>query len=150
MQRPGVALSLIEPLPKARLSGAAWWPSARRPIIALSARHKTDDHLWFSLFHEAAHILLHGKKSVFVDGSDNDSNGMEIEANAWAANFLLPRADWRRFTRLGAYTRAAVLQFAEEQGRHSHRELHIVPTSRRDGLRSPTRSIHSAGSGFRS
>ena len=33
---------------------------------------------------------------------------------------------------------------------HSHRELHIVPTSRRDGLRSPTRSIHSAGSDFRS
>lgn len=111
----GVALSLIEPLPKARLSGAAWWHSARRPIIALSARHKTDDHLWFSLFHEAAHILLHGKKSVFVDGSDNDGDDMETEANAWAANFLVPRADWRRFTRLGAYTRAAVLQFAEEQ-----------------------------------
>ena len=112
----GVALSLVEPLSKTRLSGAAWWLSARHPIIALSARHKTDDHLWFSLFHEAAHILLHGKKSVFVDGSDNDGNDMEIEANAWAANLLVPRAAWRRFTRLGAYTRAAVLQFAEEQG----------------------------------
>lgn len=111
----GVALSLIEPLSKARLSGAAWWHSARRPIIALSARHKTDDHLWFSLFHEAAHILLHGKKSLFVDGPDNDGNDMEVEANAWAANFLVPRTDWRRFTRLGVYTRAAVLQFAEEQ-----------------------------------
>ena len=66
----GVALSLVEPLSKARLSGAAWWLSAHRPVIALSARHKTDDHLWFSLFHEAAHILLHSKKSVFVDGAD--------------------------------------------------------------------------------
>ena len=37
----------------------------RRPIIAPSARHETDDRLWFSLVHEAAHILLHGKKSVF-------------------------------------------------------------------------------------
>ena len=111
----GVALSLVEPLSKTRLSGAAWWLSARHPIIALSARHKTDDHLWFSLFHEAAHILLHGKKSVFVDGSDNDGNDMETEANTWAANFLVARADWRRFTRLGAYTRSAVLQFAEEQ-----------------------------------
>ena len=111
----GVALSLVEPLSKTRLSGAAWWLSARHPIIALSARHKTDDHLWFSLFHEAAHILLHGKKSVFVDGSDNDGNDMETEANTWAANFLVARADWGRFTRLGAYTRSAVLQFAEEQ-----------------------------------
>ena len=33
---------------------------------------------------------------------------------------------------------------------HGHRKLHIVPTSRRGGLRSPTRFIHSGGSGFRS
>ncbi len=137
----GVALSLVEPLSKARLSGAAWWLSARHPIIALSTRHKTDDHLWFSLFHEAAHILLHGKKSVFVDGSDNDGNDIETEANAWAANFLVPRADWRRFTRLGAYTAAAVLQFAEEQGiapgivvRRLHRSARL-PRNRLEDLR---------------
>ena len=112
----GVALSLVEPLAKTRLRGAAWWLSARRPIVALSARHKTDDHFWFSLFHEAAHIVLHGKKNVFVDGSDDGGNDMEAEANAWAANFLVPRANWRRFVQLGVYTRAAVLQFAEEQG----------------------------------
>ena len=111
----GVALSVVQPLSKTRLSGGAWWLSARRPIIALSARHKTDDHLWFSLFHEAAHIVLHSKKSVFVDGFDNDGNDMETEANAWAANFLIPRTDWRRFVELGVYTRPAVLQFAEEQ-----------------------------------
>jgi hypothetical protein len=23
-------------------------------------RYKSDDHLWFSFFHEAAHLLLHG------------------------------------------------------------------------------------------
>ena len=112
----GVALSLVEPLSRTRLSGAAWWRSARRPIIALSARHKTDDHLWFSLAHEAAHILLHGKKSVFIDGADDDGNDIEAEANAWAANLLVPRADWRQFVRRGAYTRAAVVEFADEQG----------------------------------
>ncbi|MXW36514.1 MAG: ImmA/IrrE family metallo-endopeptidase, partial [Chloroflexi bacterium] len=112
----GVALSLVEPLSKARLSGAAWWLSAHRPVIALSARHKTDDHLWFSLFHEAAHILLHSKKSVFVAGADGGGNDIEAEANAWASNVLVPRADWRGFVQLGTYTRGAVLRFAEEQG----------------------------------
>ena len=111
----GVALSLIEPLPKARLSGAAWWHSARRPIVALSARHRTDDHLWFSLFHEGAHILLHGKKSVFVDGPVAGGNSLEAEANACAANLLVPRADWLRFVQAGVFTPAAVLQFAQEQ-----------------------------------
>ena len=33
---------------------------------------------------------------------------------------------------------------------HGHRELHITPTSRRGGLRSPTRFIHSEVGGFRS
>ena len=33
---------------------------------------------------------------------------------------------------------------------HGHRELHIAPTSRRGGLRSPTRFIHSGVGGFRS
>ena len=115
----GVALSLVEPLRKTRLSGAAWWLSSRRPVIALSARHKTDDHVWFSLFHEAAHIVLHGKKgkkNVFVDGTIDGGNDIETEANAWAANFLMPRADWRRFVDAGVYRRAAVRQFAAEQG----------------------------------
>ena len=116
LNQAGVTLSLVKPLPKTRLSGAAWWPSARRPAIALSARHKTDDHLWFTLFHEAAHILLHGKKNVFVDGTDGDGNVEEAEANDWAANFLLPRRDWRRFVDRGSHDRASVLRFAEEQG----------------------------------
>ena len=112
----GVSLALIRPLPKTRLSGAAWWLSGGRPVIALSARHKTDDHLWFSLFHEAAHILLHGKKNVFVDGIDGGENGMEAEANDWAANILLPRVDWRRFVERGAYSHPDVVRFADEQG----------------------------------
>ena len=88
----GVALSLVKPLPRMRLSGAAWWLSPRRPIIAMSARYKSDDHLWFSLFHEAAHLLLHSKRNVFVDGAYGGGDGIEEEANAWAADFLRPGA----------------------------------------------------------
>ena len=88
----GVALSLVKPLPRMRLSGAAWWLSPRRPIIAMSDRHKSDDHLWFSLFHEAAHLLLHSKRNVFVDGAYGGGDGIEEEANAWAADFLRPGA----------------------------------------------------------
>ena len=112
----GVALSLVKPLPKARLSGAAWWLSPRRPVIALSARHKTGDHLWFSLFHEAAHILLHSKKNVFVDGSDRGGDDVEAEANDWATQFLVPRSEWQRFVAAGAHGSADICRFADEQG----------------------------------
>ena len=87
--RAGVALVPVKPLPRTALSGAAWWPSPRKAIIQLSARHKSDDHLWFGFFHEAAHILLHGKRSVFVDGEDEDQAGLEAEANEWAAKDVL-------------------------------------------------------------
>jgi addiction module HigA family antidote len=112
----GVALSLIEPLPKARLSGAAWWLTPRKPVIALSARHKTDDHLWFSLFHEAAHILLHSKKDVFVDEKERNGGKVEAEANEWASHFLIPRKDWQRFVASGTYRDSDVHRFAHEQG----------------------------------
>lgn len=112
----GVALSLVEPLSKTRLSGAAWWLSARHPIIALSARHKTDDHLWFSLFHEAAHLLLHSKKNVFVDGTDGNGDGLENEANVWAAESLVPRDAWHRFVAAGDYREPNVRRFAQAQG----------------------------------
>ena len=112
----GVALALVKPLPKMRLSGAAWWLSPHRPIVALSARHKTDDHLWFSFFHEAAHIFLHGKKVVFVDGASTDDDDIETEANEWASNFLLPRKSWHRFLDRGGFSGNRVSLFAKEQG----------------------------------
>ena len=112
----GVALSLVKPLPKMRLSGAAWWLSPHRPVIALSARHKSDDHLWFSLFHEAAHLLLHSKKNVFVDGIEGNGDDIENEANAWAAEFLVRHDAWNRFVVAGDYRASTVRRFAQEQG----------------------------------
>lgn len=115
--RSGVALALIKPLPKTALSGAAWWLSPRKAIIQLSARHKTDDHLWFSLFHEAAHILLHSKKSVFIDDTKQDASAdIESEANEWATNKLVPKREWARFVASGLYEKESICAFATAQG----------------------------------
>jgi HTH-type transcriptional regulator / antitoxin HigA len=112
----GVALALIKPLPKTALSGAAWWRSPKEAVIQLSARHKTDDHLWFSLFHEAAHILLHSKKSVFVDETAGDGADHEREADAWASNMLVPQPRWERFIATCPRSEQHVRGFANEQG----------------------------------
>ena len=112
----GVALATIRPLPKTALSGAAWWLSPRKAVIQLSARHKSDDHLWFSFFHEAAHILLHSKKCVFVDSANDGGADLETEANEWAANALVARADWKQFVASSPRSKSAVCAFADEQG----------------------------------
>lgn len=112
----GVALALVKPLPKAALSGAARWLTQRKAVIQLSARHRSDDHLWFTFFHEAAHIRLHSKKCIFVDKFGGGGAGLEAQANEWAANILVPPADWVQFVGGAAPTMSTVQDFAKEQG----------------------------------
>ena len=112
----GVAVALVPPLPKTALSGAAWWLSPKKAVIQLSARHKSDDHLWFSFFHEAAHILLHSKKNVFVDEVAGNGTDIEEEANRWAARTLVPPREWGRFVATSPRRKLAVQAFADQQG----------------------------------
>lgn len=113
----GVALVLVPELPGTHVSGFTRWLSPTKAIIQQSLRHKRDDHLWFTLFHEAAHILLHGKKEKFLEFQGRD-DPKETEANEWAANFLIPPADWKAFTAAHPkpYPDAALLAFARRLG----------------------------------
>jgi HTH-type transcriptional regulator/antitoxin HigA len=90
----GVAFVLVPAIPKAHISGVARWLNPHRPLIQLSLYGKTNDKFWFTLFHEAAHILLHSKekKSVFLDDPNKNQadNTEENEANTWAGDFLIP------------------------------------------------------------
>lgn len=114
----GVALELIKPFPRTAISGAAWWLTPRKAVIALSARHKTDDHLWFSLFHEAAHILLHSKKGIFIDGTkaNKETNDVEAQADNWASHVVVSHTHWEQFVAAALYSQSSIRQFAEEQG----------------------------------
>lgn len=95
----GVALVFTQNLPKASISGAARW-FQNQPIIQLSGRFKTNDHFWFTFFHEAAHIILHGKKDVFlenVEGAKMDAI-KEEQANEFAAKTLIEDKLWTEIT----------------------------------------------------
>lgn len=106
----GVAFVVVRPLKGVALSGASRWLSPRRPLIQQSMRHMANDHFWFTFFHEAAHVLLHSRKPVFVDGvGRGNAKPEEEEANDWAANFLVPQARLDAFcTRFDGTARAVV------------------------------------------
>ncbi len=87
----GVALVLVPELPKTHLCGAARWLTPRKALIQQSMRHKSNDHFWFTFFHEAGHILLHSKKDVFIDEGKPTDTAEETEANEWAKTFLVPQ-----------------------------------------------------------
>lgn len=113
----GAAVVFTPELPGARVSGATQWLRPDLALIQLSLRYKTDDHFWFTFFHEAAHILLHGKRDVFLEGSSDKSNQQkEEEANRWAASFLIPEAKMQAFLARGDQSRSAVTAFAAGLG----------------------------------
>jgi HTH-type transcriptional regulator/antitoxin HigA len=85
----GVALVLRAEVKGARAFGATRWLTPRKAMIQLSVRRKWEDEFWFSLFHEACHVLRHPKKDLFVSDGDPDDK-YEQEANEFAANFLIP------------------------------------------------------------
>ena len=142
----GVAVVFVPEVSGVAASGAAWWLNPKKAIIQLSFRYKHDDQIWFSFFHEAGHILLHGKRELFIEEDEIESQ-QEKEANDFAAEYLLPRQALRQFVARqtpGRYPSAqSLVDFAEEQGiapgivvgqlQHDHPE--IVPLSHHNHLK---------------
>ena len=112
----GVNLVFVPELPGTRVWGATRWLNPNRALIQLSLRYKTDDHLWFTFFHEAGHIILHGRREIFVDEENTTLSEKEEEANAFARDWLIPASKYRMFCRQGAFTCAAISRFAHELG----------------------------------
>ncbi len=116
-RRVGVAVVFVAELHGTHVSGATQWLSADKALIQLSCRYKSDDQFWHAFFHEAGHILLHGKREVFIDDSGNNSTEeQEREAHEFASSFLIPPSKLRRFLDGWAGDQAAIQEFADEVG----------------------------------
>jgi len=112
----GVALAFVGELPGTHLSGATRWVGKAKALIMLSLRHKSDDHFWFSFFHEAGHILFGGKKSVFLDEMNAWIDPEEEKANRFASDILIPRQAYTAFLDKEIYTYSSVQSFAQTLG----------------------------------
>lgn len=111
----GVLFLLIPPLSGLRLSGIARWIAPGKAIIQQTLRHKTNDHFWFTFFHEAAHLLLHSRKGLFIDGEQVKGDAKEEEeANNWAANLLVPQPELARLISRGSFGVRDIIEFANE------------------------------------
>lgn len=86
----GVALVFQREISKTCLFGAARWIDGERPLIQMSLRMKSNDHFWWTFFHEAAHIVLHRGRN-FADDENASGDGPEAEADAWAKDMLVAR-----------------------------------------------------------
>ncbi len=109
----GIVIVFVPDLQKTRISGATEWLGSDRALIAMSIRHKTNDHFWFTLFHEIGHLFLNEKKSVFIDVDSDDETDREIEANDFAREILVPTVEYKKFIARGRFFAADITDFAE-------------------------------------
>ena len=96
----GVAVVIVRAPSGCRASGATRFVSQSKAILQFSFRYLTDDHFWFTFFHEAGHLLLHHEAQRFLSGSGlqqrwilegiEESHEMEKEANLFATHMLIP------------------------------------------------------------
>jgi HTH-type transcriptional regulator/antitoxin HigA len=123
----GIRFLIVEPLPNAKIDGAAFWIDSG-PVIALSLRYDRVDGFWFTLMHEFAHIK-HGDPLSIDSGMVDATKGVAVmlvedeaerRANEEAANALIPTAELDSFVRrVGPlYPRARVIQFANRLRTH--------------------------------
>jgi len=110
----GVAVTFVPELPKSGVCGATRW-LGDKAVIQLSLRYKSNDHLWFTFFHEAGHIIVHGHGAVFIE-SQGLNNDQEEEANQFARDTLIAPVDWHHFLDRGDYSNRAIQRFADEIG----------------------------------
>lgn len=115
----GVVVVFLSPFKGVRAFGATHWLTPTKAVIQLSNRYKTDDHLWFTFFHEAGHVVLHGSRKIFVETKDVRASAIdeaEQRANEFAGDMLISRSAWEEFIEKHPSTHTVVTKFAAEQG----------------------------------
>lgn len=135
----GVAVAVVRAPNGCRASGATRFLTRDKALLMLSFRYLTDDHFWFTFFHEAGHLLLHGDRDLFLEGVDTPSTAQEQEANEFAARTLVPpefqsamldlplngREVIRFATRIGVSPGIVVGQL-QHLGRFKHKQLNSL------------------------
>lgn len=116
----GVKVVYTPCLPKAPIHGSTRWLHDNTPLIQLSARYKQNDRFWFTFFHEAGHILLHGRKYISLEDDcfEAEDKVKEAEADSFAIRWTFSEEEERAVIESGALTESNIIDFAQKFGTH--------------------------------
>lgn len=110
----GVSLIYEAHLPKTYVNGVSYKITCDKAIIMLSDKGKRDDILWFTLFHEIAHLIKHSKKEVFIDLENTSKDTLEIEADNYSRNILIPDNVYNDFINNQFISEQTIIEFSEK------------------------------------
>ena len=86
----GIKVLYAQNFKSAPIHGMARWYKDI-PVIQLHDRFKDRNAFWFTFFHELGHIVLHGKKDIFIKNVyyGNKNLQKDEEANMFAQKYML-------------------------------------------------------------
>lgn len=84
----GVALCIVPELPGSNVHGTTRWITNEKALIQISDHYQHDDTFWFAFFHAIGHVLLHGKRDIFIE-EDGIKDQKEEEADQFAKEQLI-------------------------------------------------------------
>jgi len=111
----GVAVAVVKAPSGCRHSGMTRFLTTDKAMLLLSFRYLSDDHFWFTFFHEAGHLLLHSHELLFIEGPNTIENQQEEEANRFSSSILIPDVFRAEFDGLTA-NRWEIVRFARKLG----------------------------------
>jgi HTH-type transcriptional regulator/antitoxin HigA len=116
----GVKVVYTPCLPKAPISGSTRWLNDDFPLIQLTGRYKRNDNFWFTFFHEAGHILIHGKKDIFLESIDYSDKDLEKEKEAddFAIKWTFSKSEQEKVMKKNIITENDIIEFAKEFNTH--------------------------------
>ncbi|MCL2440107.1 MAG: HigA family addiction module antitoxin [Treponema sp.] len=91
----GVAIVFVPAIKNLGIYGATRWVNEKY-IMQLSMYGKSNDQMWFTIFHEACHIIYHSRNELYIEGKGLD-NDKEKEADIFASYSLIPQDELSQF-----------------------------------------------------
>lgn len=115
----GVKVVYTPSLPRTSIHGSTRWINDC-PLIQLTGRWKRNDIFWFTFFHEAGHILLHGKKYISLENIEytGEIEEYEKEADSFASQWLLSDAQEQEILNNNQLSDDIICDFANKFSTH--------------------------------
>jgi len=115
----GVKVIYTPCIKQAPISGATRWIN-EHPVVQMTGRYNQNDRFWFTFFHELGHILLHGKKEIFLEDieySDYDKQ-KEKEADEFAIKWTFSEEEEKEVSKNEVLTETDIVKYAAKFNTH--------------------------------
>lgn len=118
----GIVLIHEAAAPGSKVDGCVMKLETGHMVIGMSLRYARLDYYYFTLMHELGHIALHAHEldTPIVDDLDereeDHGSEIEIEANRFARDSLIPRQEWRTAEARKSLRKEDVMAFAQKIG----------------------------------